>query len=134
MALCSSCRQSFIGDKRASLCADCAYTTPPAHAGEGVRRASTRIRQMYYSGPDPLVAEENIAGVIREEISLSPSASAPVEVTDEVIADLRTITQITPDFDGEDEDGERHELHQCLETAKRIARRALTAALKGKES
>lgn len=49
----------------------------------------------------------------------------------DMLADLRSITLIQPDFDGEDDDGERHELHQCLETAKRLARRALQAALAG---
>lgn len=30
MALCTCCRQCFIGDKRAVHCADCAYSNPPA--------------------------------------------------------------------------------------------------------
>lgn len=35
-----------------------------------VRSAACRIRQMYYFGPDPLIAEENIAAVVRESLSI----------------------------------------------------------------
>lgn len=45
-------------------------------------------------------------------------------------SELRSIAAISPDFDGEDEDGERYELHQCLEAAKRLAYRALKESSK----
>lgn len=84
-----------------------------------------------HSGPLNPSGRKAMRAVL-EAVPLRVPAASP-EVMEGVIADLRTITLITPDFDGEDEDGERHELHQCLETAKRIANRAITAALKGKK-
>ena len=58
-AICKDCDKHFVGDKRAWICADCAYQTSPQHPGNSTKTLLT-IEQVRHrlSTTHVLIAED----------------------------------------------------------------------------